>query len=67
MKTEFTDFPSPSAAIKDVYMRGWKQGMTDAGEICDALVDEPDSVKYEFGPAIRKARDAQAIQNNPAS
>jgi len=55
------------AIATDSYWIGWKQGMTDAGDICDALIDKPESVKYEFGPAIRKARDAKAIQNNPAS
>jgi len=57
----------PEKLYQSVKLGLWKQGMTDAGEICDALVDKPDSVKYQFGPAIRKARDAKAIQNNPAS
>ena len=52
--------------VRDTLLAGWKQGMTDAGEICDALVSNAlvNVTKYELGPAIRRARDARDDLNH---
>ena len=54
--------------LSAIWNSGWKQGMTDAAHelmVKSKHWDRP--TVYLCHDAIIKARDAQAIQNNPAS
>jgi len=54
---EVPEFDTIQRILDGYFLRGWKAGMTAAGESADALANSPAAVKYEVGPAIRKARD----------